>query len=90
MVDGKQYHHIIDPETLYPSEGYVSVSVVCKSSADGDALSTALFCMEIEEGLALVESLPDAEAMWVLPDGTRKESSGFANYKKASVEESVK
>ncbi len=86
VVDGKQYHHIIDPETLYPSEGYVSVSVVCKSSADGDALSTALFCMELEEGLALVESLPDAEAMWVLPDGTRKESSGFANYKKASAE----
>ncbi|MBR6537289.1 MAG: FAD:protein FMN transferase [Lachnospiraceae bacterium] len=85
VVDGKRYHHIIDPETLFPSEGYVSVSVVCKSSADGDALSTALFCMEFEEGLALVESLPDAEAMWVLPDGTKKESSGFANYKKETT-----
>ncbi len=86
VVDGKRYHHIIDPETLFPSEGYVSVSVVCKSSADGDALSTALFCMEFEEGLALVESLSDAEAMWVLPDGTKKESSGFTGYKKETVE----
>lgn len=85
VVDGKRYHHIIDPETLFPSQGYVSVSVVCKSSADGDALSTALFCMEFEEGLALVESLSDAEAMWVLPDGTKKESSGFANYKKETT-----
>ena len=65
-----------------PSEGYVSVSVVCKSSADGDALSTALFCMDFDVGLALIESLPDTEAMWVLQDGTRKESSGFARYKK--------
>lgn len=82
VVDGTRYHHIIDPVTLMPSEGYVSVSVVCKSSADGDALSTALFCMDHEEGLALIESMHDVEAMWVFPDGTKKESSGFAEYKK--------
>ena len=82
VVDGTRYHHIIDPVTLMPSEEYVSVSVVCKSSADGDALSTALFCMDHEEGLALIESMHDVEAMWVLPDGTKKESSGFAEYKK--------
>lgn len=82
VVDGKRYHHIIDPETLYPSEGYVSVSVVCKSSADGDALSTALFCMDLETGKTLVEDLPGVEAMWVLPDGTKEESSGFADYKR--------
>ena len=81
VVDGKRYHHIIDPETLMPSEGYVSVSVVCKSSADGDALSTALFCMNLEDGMALIETLPDTEAMWVLKDGTCHESSGFEKYK---------
>lgn len=86
VVDGKQYHHIIDPVTLMPSEGYVSVSVVCKSSADGDALSTALFCMDLEKGKALIEALPDIEAMWVLSDGTKEESSGFAKYKKQTEE----
>lgn len=86
VVDGERYHHIINPETLMPSEGYVSVSVVCNSSADGDALSTALFCMDFEVGAELIESLPDTEAMWVLQDGTRMESSGFANYKKESIE----
>ncbi len=85
VVDGKRYHHIIDPVTLMPSEGYVSVSVVCKSSADGDALSTALFCMDLETGKALIEALPDTEAMWVLSDGTKEESSGFAKYKKETV-----
>lgn len=82
LVDGKSYHHIIHPETLMPSEGFVSVSVLTKSSADGDALSTALFCMTAEEGLALVESLPDTEALWILSDGTRIESSGFAAHTK--------
>lgn len=80
VVDGKSYHHIIDPETLMPSERYLSVSVVCKSSADGDALSTALFCMSVEEGLALVEAHGDAQAMWVMADGTRHMSDGFDEY----------
>lgn len=77
VVDGKSYHHIIDSETLMPSELYTSVSVVCKSSADGDALSTALFCMSIEEGKALLETIDGAEAMWLLPDGTMVFSDGF-------------
>ncbi len=81
LVDGKRYHHIIDPDTLMPSEGFTSVSVLTKSSADGDALSTALFCMTLEEGLALVESLPETEAMWVLPDGQEKTSGGFDAYR---------
>ena len=76
----KRFHHIIDSETLMPAEGFLSVSVVCKHSGQGDALSTALFCMPLEEGLALVESLPDAEAFWVLPDGTTKQSRGFSAY----------
>ncbi len=87
VVDGKRYHHIIDPVTLMPSEGYVSISVVCKSSADGDALSTSLFCMDLETGKALVESLSGVEAMWVLSDGTKEESSGFAEYKRETVEQ---
>jgi len=79
-VDGKNYHHIIDTETLMPAEAYRSVSVICKNSAEGDALSTALFCMPYEEGLALVESRSDVEALWVMADGTQKYSKGFKNY----------
>lgn len=81
-VDGKPYHHIIHPDTLMPAEGFVSVSVVCKDSGFGDALSTALFCLTQEEGLALVESLPETEAMWVTHDQTKTVSSGWNNYVK--------
>jgi thiamine biosynthesis lipoprotein len=80
IVDGKPYHHIIDKDTLMPAKGFLSVSVICQNSADGDGLSTALFCMSLEDGMALVESLEGVEAHWVLEDGTRVKSSGFSNF----------
>ena len=81
-VDGKPYHHIIHPDTLMPAQGYTSVSVICPDSGMGDALSTALFCMSFEDGLALVESLDSVEAMWVSEDLGQKVSSGWADYLK--------
>ena len=81
-VDGKPYHHIIHPETLMPAEGFVSVSVICEDSGLGDALSTALFCMPLEEGITLVESMPDVEAMWLTEDGTKTRSSGWNEFVK--------
>lgn len=79
-VDGERYHHIIDPDTGMPAEGFSSVSVVCPDSALADALSTALFCMSLEEGRDLIESIPDAEAMWLCEDGTIVVSLGFEKY----------
>ncbi len=77
-VDGKTYHHIIDPETLMPAEkGFLSVSVICKDSGMGDGLSTALFCMSLEEGMAFVNSLDGVEAMWVTEDEVKYYSEGF-------------
>lgn len=80
IVDGKAYHHIIDPETLMPAEYFVAVSIICEHSGDGDGLSTAVFCMPLEEGMALIESLDGVEAMWTLSDGTQAKSSGFSNF----------
>jgi len=79
-VDGKAYHHIIDPKTLMPGENFRSVSVICQSSAIGDALSTALFCLDYKKGSALIESLEGVEAMWVMPNGEIEFSSGFESY----------
>lgn len=76
MVDGKAYHHIIDPQTLYPSTLWRSVSVVCEDSALADALSTALFLLPQEQGQALIEKC-GAEAMWLDSEGNRFYSSGF-------------
>lgn len=79
-VDGENYHHIIDPDTLMPSERYLSVSVICLDSGMGDALSTALFNMDFADGSALVASLSDVEALWVMPDGEIFQSEEFSKY----------
>jgi len=80
IVDGKEYHHIIDGETLMPADYFVAVSIICKHSGMGDGLSTALFCMPLEEGMAIIDSLDGVEAMWTFPDGTIVKSSGFETF----------
>lgn len=80
IVDGMNYHHIIDPETLMPGVNFKSVSVITDDSGLGDAFSTALFLMNYEEGKALVEKTENIEAMWVMPNGEQRYSSGFENY----------
>ena len=77
-VDGKRYHHIIDPATLLPSTYYDSVTVISTDSALADALTTGLFCLPLHQGQALVASLDDVEVLWVLPDGTQTQSAGFS------------
>lgn len=81
-VDSVRYHHIINPDTLMPWWEYQSVTILCKDGRAADALSTAVFNMSLEEGKALIESMEETEAFWVLPDGTEVMSSGFGKYLK--------
>ena len=43
-------------------------------------LSTAVFNMDPETGMAFVEAQDGVEALWVYPDGTEAQSSGFEAY----------
>ena len=63
-VDGRLYHHIIDPETRMPSQYWRSVSVICDDSALADVLSTALFLLPLEQGQALAEKC-GVGVLWV-------------------------
>lgn len=76
-VEGRRYHHIIDPRTLYPREEFLSVSILCPDSGRADALSTAVFNMGLDEGLNYVNQFPELDACWVLPDGELVYSRGF-------------
>lgn len=76
-VGGVQYHHIIDKDTLMPSEHFASVSVITKNSGLADALSTALFTMSYEEGLALVTSIGEVEVLWVTHEGEKLATEGL-------------
>ena len=75
-VDGKNYHHIIDPDTLMPSAYWRSVSILCDDSGLADCLSTALFLLPMEEGRALADQY-GAEVMWVDADMTITQTPGF-------------
>ena len=55
------------------------VSVICADSGLADGLSTALFCMSYEDGLALTESLEGVEVLWVRQNGERLTTPGFDN-----------
>ena len=80
VVDNKKYCHIINPETLMPSEYVASVSVICNDSALGDALSTTLFNMSIDEGLKLVDGMDGVEAVWVDKEFNKTFSENFEKY----------
>ena len=75
-VEGKPYHHIIDPDTLMPGAYWRSVSIVCPDSGLADALSTALFLLDREVGEALAAQC-GAEVLWVAADGTEYMTEGF-------------
>ncbi len=79
IFEGKSYSHIIDTNSGYPAQLFTSVSIKASSSMSGlaDALSTALFCMSFEEGLALITSIDGVEALWIFNDGSYKTSPGF-------------
>ncbi len=80
VVDGVEYCHIIDPDTLMPATYFSAVSIICDHSGLADALSTALFNMPYEDGLALINSIEGAEAIWVYKDGSIKYSENFEDY----------
>lgn len=55
--DGATYIHILDPATAKPVEsGLRSVSIVSKSGAEADALSTALFVMGLDRAVAFYQN----------------------------------
>lgn len=67
--DGVRYHHILDGATGYPAEnGLGQVTIVTSRSMEADALSTACYVLGLEKGRALIESLPQVEAIFVTED----------------------
>ncbi|MDR1895001.1 MAG: FAD:protein FMN transferase [Spirochaetales bacterium] len=78
QVGDRIYHHVLDPSTGYPGENsLLQATIVSEYSVDGDGLSTSVFLLGLEEGLALIESLPGAEAVLVDEDNRVYITSGL-------------
>ncbi len=68
-VDGKRYHHILDPDTGYPAEtDLLSSTIIAGTSIDADALSTGTFILGREKALELLEGLPGVQAILIDKD----------------------
>lgn len=77
QYQGKRLSHIIDPRSGMPVERMQSVSVIARSGVESDALSTALFVLGENKGIALAESLPGTAALIVTGDGRIVMSKGW-------------
>lgn len=67
--EGKDYHHILDSKTGYPSDsGLLSVTVVCENGLVSDGLSTACYVLGYEKSLPLLEKY-NAEAVFMDSEG---------------------
>lgn len=57
MKDGVRYHHILNPKTGYPAESdLISTTIIGDNSTDGDGLSTSVFLLGVDKGIALAKS----------------------------------
>jgi thiamine biosynthesis lipoprotein len=76
--DGVRYHHILNPGTgTSPHEVYSS-SIIGPVATDTDALSTSVFVLGVKQGLQLINSLPDTEAVIIDNQGQMHYSTGLA------------
>ena len=77
IKNGRRYHHILDPATGEPAMGCRSVTIVTGSATIADGLSTGVFILGPESGMALIEKLPGVEGVIVSANNTVLVSSGL-------------
>jgi thiamine biosynthesis lipoprotein len=78
IKDGKRYHHIIDPDVGEPARGSRSVTIVATRSVLADGLSTGVFLIGPDKGMALIERLSGVEGVIVTEKNNVLVSSGLA------------
>ena len=74
-LEGKRFSHIVNPKTgLTVQDVPMSVTIIGPDATTTDALSTGVFVLGPEEGMKLIESLPEVEGM-IISEGMNKLTS---------------
>ena len=79
VVDGRMYHHILDPKTGYSAEtdlDAVTLTAAKGHSMDCDAMSTICLIKGYEAARELIENTDGIEAVFILSDGTIEQTAG--------------
>ena len=77
-IDGKTYHHIIDPKTGYPVETEIAgLTILSKLSVDGEIWTTRLYGQSIETIMNTLEEIPEIEGIVVTVEGKVYYSKGI-------------
>lgn len=79
LYEGKNYNHIINPKSKYPSDYAKSVTVISSDSTLADIYSTYLYLLPISEGLEIVNKNDEIEAIWYTKENSIVRSDNF-NY----------
>lgn len=67
LIDGKRHSHIMNRETAASADALSSVTIISQNALDADAIATSVSVMGPEKGLALIEKIPDTEAILITP-----------------------
>ena len=71
-IDDFEYSHIFDPRLGKPVQNtIISVTVISDKSIDSDALATSLKVLGKEKGLELINSISDAECMFIVKQNNK-------------------
>ncbi len=65
LRNGERYHHLLNPATGLPAREAQAVVILAEKSMDADALSTTVFVLGPEKGLALLKKLPEVHGLIV-------------------------
>lgn len=76
--DGVRYHHILDPGTGDSARKSLSVTILGPNTTFTDALSTSVFVLGPDAGLALIDRLPGIDAIIIDAEGRLRYSADLA------------
>ncbi len=76
-ADGVRYHHIINPKTGHSASGVWSATVIGPDATTTDGLSTSVFVLGPEQGIALVDKIGGIEAVIIDAQGKMLYSAGL-------------
>lgn len=79
-TDETIYHHIIDPRTNQPGGNAMAVTIITNQTGISDILSTAIFLMDYDHGLAYVNHIEGLEAIWYFSEDDIRMSDNFMDY----------